>query len=122
MLNLFMVSTLFDSLRDIQVGEFDLPLGRAGVGELLPLVGTVEIPPDPRHLRRDLKAAVLLGYDLERHEFSNVAPLLSDDRFCFHDGIQMRNLQDVEFRQQVAVSQRELRPVQEAPGGLGQVS
>lgn len=56
--------SLFDPFCDIQIGELDLPLGWAGFGELLPLVGAVQVPQQPSHLCRDLKSSVFLGNNL----------------------------------------------------------
>lgn len=55
---------LFDRFCHVQIGELSLALGRAGAGELLPLVGTVQVSPHSYHLYGDLKATILLGYNL----------------------------------------------------------
>lgn len=41
----------------------------AGFGELLPLVGAVQIAPQTSHLCRDLKSTILLCYDLKNMKF-----------------------------------------------------
>ena len=55
---------LLDPFGHIQVGKFDLPLGRTGVDKLLPLVGVVQVSPHPCHVGWDLKATVLPGNHL----------------------------------------------------------
>lgn len=67
----FKVLLSFDSLCNIQVSKFDLPLCRTSVGELLPLVGTVQIPPHPCHFCWDLKVTIFLGYNLEKEKHVN---------------------------------------------------
>lgn len=55
---------LFNTFRNIQIGKLDLPLSRAGFGELLPLIGAVQVPQQPSHLWRNLKSSVFLGDNL----------------------------------------------------------
>ena len=43
----------------------DLAVGRAGVGELVPGVGVLEVPPQTRHLSREIVVAVFLGHNLQ---------------------------------------------------------
>lgn len=57
---------LFDQpLGDVSVGDLDLLVTGAGVGELLAHVGVVQVLPDRRHLLGDVEASVLLGHHLE---------------------------------------------------------
>lgn len=49
----------------IGVGDLNLLVAGACVGELLTLVGIVQVPPDARHVFRDLKASVLLCHHLQ---------------------------------------------------------
>lgn len=49
----------------ISVGDLDLLVAGACVGELLALVGIVQVSPDARHIFRDFKASVLLCHHLQ---------------------------------------------------------
>lgn len=58
--------SLFDQpLGDVSIGDLDLLVTGAGVGELLAHVGVVQVLPDRRHLFGDVEASVLLGHHLE---------------------------------------------------------
>lgn len=58
--------SLFDQpLGYVSVGDLDLLVAGAGVGELFAHVGVVQVLPDGRHLFGDVKASVLLGHHLE---------------------------------------------------------
>uniref|UniRef100_A0A480J3Z9 Chloride intracellular channel protein 5 n=1 Tax=Sus scrofa TaxID=9823 RepID=A0A480J3Z9_PIG len=73
------------ALGHVGVGQLNLAVGRAGVGELVPGVGVFQVPPQTRHLRREIVVAVFLGHDLDH----------------------------MELGQQVAVGQGQLIPIQE---------
>lgn len=49
----------------VSVGDLDLLVAGTCVGELLTLVGIVQVSPDARHVFRDLKASVLLCHHLQ---------------------------------------------------------
>lgn len=53
-------------LGHVCVGNLDLLVAGAGVGELLAGVGVVQVLPDGRHLLGDVKAPVLLRHHLDR--------------------------------------------------------
>lgn len=58
--------SLFDQpLGYVCVSDLDLLVTGAGVGELLPCVGDVQVLPDGRHLFGDVEASVLLGHHLQ---------------------------------------------------------
>lgn len=60
------VGGLFDQpLGHVSVGDLDLLVAGAGVGELVVRVGVVQVLPDGRHLFGDVEASVLLGHHLE---------------------------------------------------------
>lgn len=63
-----LIYSLFHSFCNMQVGELNLPLSRTGAGELLSLVGTVQIPPHAGHLPRNLKATIFLCYNLRKRQ------------------------------------------------------
>lgn len=80
-----------EALGDVCVGQLDLCVRCTGVGELVPGVGILEVPPQACHLSREVIVPVFLGH----------------------------NLDHVELGQQIAVSQSQLVPIQElAPGAL----
>ena len=54
-----------EALGHVRVGQLDLAVGRAGVGELIPGVSVLEVPPQTRHLSREIVVAVLLGHNLQ---------------------------------------------------------
>lgn len=64
-------------LGHVCVGNLDLLVAGAGVGELLARVGVVQVLPDGRHLFGDVEASVLLchhldrGYQMLEHFFRN---------------------------------------------------
>ncbi len=67
----------FESLFDkplcyISIGDLNLIFTGTGVGELLALVGIVQVPPDGRHVFRDLKASVLLCHHLQAKKKKNI--------------------------------------------------
>ncbi len=63
---------LFDKpLCYISVGNLDLLFTGTCVGELLALVGIVQVPPDAHHVFRDLKASVLLCHHLQAKKKKN---------------------------------------------------
>lgn len=53
-------------LGHVCVGNLDLLVAGAGVGELLARVGVVQVLPDGRHLFGDVEASVLLRHHLHR--------------------------------------------------------
>lgn len=58
--------SLFDQpLGHVCVGDLDLFVAGAGVGELFTCVSVVQILPNGRHLFGDVEASVLLGHHLE---------------------------------------------------------
>lgn len=58
---------LFDQpLGHVCVGNLDLLVAGAGVGELLARVSVVQVLPDGRHLFGDVEASVLLCHHLDR--------------------------------------------------------
>lgn len=58
--------SLFDQpLGYVSIGDLDLLVAGAGVGELFAHVDVVQVLPDGRHLFGDVKASVLLGHHLE---------------------------------------------------------
>lgn len=60
-------SSSFDQpLGHVCVGNLDLLVAGAGVGELLARVGVVQVLPDGRHLFGDVEASVLLCHHLDR--------------------------------------------------------
>lgn len=59
-----MVIGLQPLIGHVQVSLLDLDVGRAGLSELLPLVGIVQVPPYTSELDRDVKVTVLLGSNL----------------------------------------------------------
>lgn len=48
----------------VLVGYLDLLVAGAGVGELFPTVGVIQVLPDRRHLFGDIEASVFLGHHL----------------------------------------------------------
>lgn len=61
-------SGLFDQpLGYVFVGYLDLLVAGAGVGELLPTVGVIQVLPDRRHLFGDVEASVFLGHHLGKN-------------------------------------------------------
>ena len=54
-----------EALGHVRIGQLDLAVGRAGVGELVPGVGVLEVPPQTRHLSREIVVAVFLGHNLQ---------------------------------------------------------
>ena len=54
-----------EALGHVRIGQLDLAVGRAGVGELIPGVGVLEVPPQTRHLSREIVVAVFLGHNLQ---------------------------------------------------------
>lgn len=59
------VRGLFDEpLGHVAVGDLNLFVAGAGVGELLAGVGIAQVLPDAHHLLGNLKATVLLGHNL----------------------------------------------------------
>lgn len=54
------------ALGHVGVGQLNLAVGGAGVGELVPGVGVFQVPPQTRHLRREIVVAVFLGHDLQQ--------------------------------------------------------
>lgn len=59
---------LFDQpLGHVFVGDLDLLVAGAGVGELFPAVGVVQVLPHHRHLFGDVEASVLLGHHLGKN-------------------------------------------------------
>lgn len=63
---LLLPNFLFNLLGNIHIGKFNLPLSRAGPGELLSLVRAVQIPPHPCHLLRNRKASIFLSDNLRQ--------------------------------------------------------
>lgn len=58
--------SLFDQpLGYVSVGDLDLFVAGAGVGELFARVGDVQVLPDGAHLFGDFKASVLIGHHLK---------------------------------------------------------
>lgn len=72
---------LGQSLRHVLVGDLDLRVGGAGVGELVVGVGVLQVPPHARHVRRDVVVAILLGNDLEEQGQGLNLTVLYDDFF-----------------------------------------
>lgn len=61
-------TSLFDQpLGYVFVGYLDLLVAGAGVGELLPTVGIIQVLPDRRHLFRDIEASVFFGHHLRKN-------------------------------------------------------
>ena len=54
-----------EALGHVGVGQLDLAVGCAGVGELVPGIGVLQVPPETRHLSREIVVAVLLGHNLQ---------------------------------------------------------
>lgn len=60
------VEPLFDKpFSYISIGDLDFLVAGARVGELLALVGVVQVPPDGRHVFRDIEASVFLCHHLQ---------------------------------------------------------
>lgn len=57
---------LAEPLGHICIGLLNLLVCCTGVGELIPGVGVLQVPPQPRHLRRELEVAVFLCNDLKQ--------------------------------------------------------
>lgn len=57
---------LGQSLCHVFVGQLNLSVSSAGVGELVPRVGVLQVPPHARHVRGDVVVAVLLRHNLRR--------------------------------------------------------
>ncbi|PKU26896.1 hypothetical protein llap_22800 [Limosa lapponica baueri] len=57
---------LAEPLGHVCVGLLDFFVCRTGVGEFIPGVGVLQVPPQPRHLCRELKVAVFLCNDLNQ--------------------------------------------------------
>lgn len=57
-----------EALGDIGIGGLDLLVGGAGVGELIPRVGVLQVSPQARHLGREVIVPVLLGHDLQHRQ------------------------------------------------------
>lgn len=60
---------LFDKpLGHVCIGDLDLLVTGAGVDELFPCVGVVQVLPDGRHFFGDVEASVLFGHNLKRNQ------------------------------------------------------
>lgn len=57
-----------EALGDVGIGGLDLLVGGAGVGELIPRVGILQVPPQARHLSWEVIVPVLLGHDLQHRQ------------------------------------------------------
>lgn len=55
-----------EALGHIRIGQLNLTVGRAGVGELVPGIGVLKVPPQARHLSREIVVAVFLGHSLQQ--------------------------------------------------------
>lgn len=53
----------------VGIGDLDFLVAWARVGELLALVGVVQVPPDARHVFRDLETSVFICHHLNYVEF-----------------------------------------------------
>lgn len=53
---------------DVCVGQLDLAVGCTGVGELVPRIGVLEVPPQACHLSREVIVPVLLSHDLNKED------------------------------------------------------
>lgn len=53
---------------DVGVGQLDLAVSRAGVGELVPCIGVLEVPPQARHLGREVVVPVFLSHNLNKDD------------------------------------------------------
>lgn len=79
---------LFDQpLGHVFVGDLDLLVAGAGVGELFPAVGVVQVLPHRRHLFGDVEASVLLGHHLRKNDtpsagYKHSGQENQQDRFC----------------------------------------
>lgn len=57
---------LGQSLGHVFVGQLNLSVSSAGVGELVPRVGVLQVAPHARHVGGDVVVAVLLRHNLRR--------------------------------------------------------
>lgn len=135
---------LFDQpLGYVFVGYLDLLVAGAGVGELFPTVGVIQVLPDRRHLFGDVEASVFLGHHLGKNDltlatYKSLAKKTPQNRFrifnqskalAFPSSCDGRgswiwrvsnarkpaatHLDYMQLGQQVAVCQRHFIPVQE---------
>jgi hypothetical protein len=56
------------ALGDICIGQLNLTVSRTGVGEFIPGVGILEVPPQACHLSWEIIVAVFLGHNLKRDD------------------------------------------------------
>lgn len=55
-----------EALGDVCVGQLNLRVSCTRVGELIPGIGVLEVPPQACHLRWDIVVAIFLGHNLQQ--------------------------------------------------------